>query len=278
MVSALPAGYVLDPADPRAPSHAQWEAMTEAERERVVATLPTSLPLELMVPEGDAHRMAKQSAFGTLDDFFRRAGRRIYLSSELLVLYPGERAFVPDLLAVLDVEPVERMRWVVDAEGKGLDFVLEVHVSGDRIKDDQTNVERYARLGIPEYFVYDRARLRLHGHRLRPGGRTYQRIVPQGGLCASEVLGLDLGLEGSRLRFFTGTALLEEAAERSARLATMLDEVIVHKEAAERTATELTARLAEEQQRREDAELRREGAERALAAALAEIERLKGPR
>ena len=187
MVQPLPEGYVFDPADPRAPTHAQWAAMSEPDRARVVDMLPTSLPVELAPPpEGDVHRKVKERAMSALGDFLRRAGRKIYLSSELIVLYPGERAFVPDLLAVLDVghpaarpraggdvDPHDRVRWVVDAEGKGLDLVLEVHVAGDRTKDEKTNVERYARLGIREYFLFDRARMSLQGHRLAAGGRTY---------------------------------------------------------------------------------------------------------
>ena len=289
MTYPLPAGYVLDPADPRAPSTAQWAAMTPAERARVVDALPTSLPLELNPPEGDAHRTAKTAALGALDDFFRRAGRRIYLSSELLVLYPSERGFVPDVLAVLNVDPRERTRWVVDAEGKGLDLVIEVHVAGDRAKDEQENVERYARLQIREYFVFDRARLRLHGYRLPPGGRVYQRLVPQAGRLASEVLGLDLVLLGGKLRFFTGDALVLESGERIARLGGMLDEVIAHKEEAEEairaanaTAEALAGRLAEEHRLREEEhrlreeeQRRREEAEALLGEARAEIERLK---
>jgi predicted Fe-S protein YdhL (DUF1289 family) len=42
----LPTGYVFDPDDPRAPTHAQWEAMTAAERDRVVAMLPARVPIE----------------------------------------------------------------------------------------------------------------------------------------------------------------------------------------------------------------------------------------
>ena len=41
------------------------------------------------------------------------AGRSCDLSSELAVYYPGEKRFVPDVLAVLDVEPHDRMKWVV---------------------------------------------------------------------------------------------------------------------------------------------------------------------
>jgi Uma2 family endonuclease len=263
MVQALPAGYVLDPADPRAPTHEQWVAMTPAERTRVIDMLPTSLPLEMQPPEGDVHRTVKQSALSALDDFFRRAGRRIYLSSELLVMYPGEPSFAPDLLAVLDVDPHPRTRWVVDAEdGRGIDLVIEVHVSGDRAKDEKHNVQRFAKLGIPEYFFFDRARLSLAGYRLLPGSKTYQRLVPQVGRFGSEVLGLDLAVANGKLRFFAGNAPLEEADERIARLGSMLDEVVEHKEV-------LARQLAESEEGREEAE-------RKLAEALAEIERLRG--
>ncbi|WP_437974458.1 Uma2 family endonuclease [Sorangium sp. So ce295] len=291
MVQALPAGYLFDPADPRAPTSEQWARMTPAERARVVDMLPAEVPLELMPPEGDAHRKAKRDALDALDGFFRRTARKIYLSSELAVFYPGEPRFAPDLLAVVDVEPHERMRWVVDHEGKGLDLVIEVHVAGSRTKDHKLNVDRYARLGIHEYFLFDRARLRLHAYRLpaaaaqesdpsRP--RAYQRIVPQAGRFASEVLGLDLLLDGTRLRFFAGNAPLEDTDERIARLGGMLDQVISHQEDAQRIAEELAAeldrerRLREEEQRLREGEQRlREETERQLAQARAEIERLK---
>ncbi|WP_437935939.1 Uma2 family endonuclease [Sorangium sp. So ce341] len=291
MAQALPStSYVFDPADPRAPTSEQWSRMTPAERAHVADMLPADVPLELMPPEGDAHRKAKRDALDALDGFFRRIGRKIYLSSELAVFYPGEPRFAPDVLAVLNVEPHERMKWVVDVEGKGLDFVLEVHVAGNRAKDHEDNVERYARLGVREYFLFDRSRLRLHAYRLpaaqegdpsRP--RVYQRIVPQAGRFASEVLGLDLLLDGSRLRFFAGNAPLEDADERIARLGGMLDQVIARQEEAQRLAEELAAeldreqRLREEEQRLREQEQRlREEAERQLAQARAEIERLKG--
>ncbi|WP_437904284.1 Uma2 family endonuclease [Sorangium sp. So ce327] len=284
MVQALPAGYLFDPADPRAPTSEQWARMTPAERARVVDMLPAEVPLELMPPEGDAHRKAKRDALDALDGFFRRTARKIYLSSELAVFYPGEPRFAPDLLAVVDVEPHERMRWVVDHEGKGLDLVIEVHVAGSRTKDHKLNVDRYARLGIHEYFLFDRARLRLHAYRLpaaaaqesdpsRP--RAYQRIVPQAGRFASEVLGLDLLLDGPRLRFFAGNAPLEDADEMIARLGGMLDQVISHQEDAQRIAEELAAELDRERRLREEEQRLREETERQLAQARAEIERLK---
>ena len=301
MVQRLPTGYVFDPADPRAPAVEQWQQMPPDERARVVAMLPAEVPLELLPNEGDPHRKATRGALDALDGFFRRSGRKIYLSSGLAVFYPGERRFAPDLLAVTDVEPHERTNWVVAAEGKGLDFVIEVHVAGDRRKDEKTNVERYARLGIQEYFYFDRTRLRLACYRLpvHAGGApasVYERIVPQSGRFASEVLGLDLALDGARLRFFAGNAPLEDADEMIARLGSMLDKVITGQEEAERLAEEFAGKLAEEQRRREDEQRlredaerlredaerrrddeqrRREDAEHQLAEARAEIERLK---
>jgi len=73
--------------------------------------------------------------------------------------------------------------------------------------------------------------------------------------------GLDLALDGSRLRFFSGNAPLEDADEMIARLGSMLDKVIEGQGAAERLADELAGKLAD--------------AERQLAEAHAEIERLK---
>src|SRR5262249_14534434 len=201
--------YLFDPEDPRAPTDEQWERMGTDERARVVAMLPAEVPFDLLPNEGDPHRKAKRGVLDALDGHFRRTGRKIYLSSEIAVYYPGEPRFSPDVLAVADVDPHDRMRWVVARQGKGLDFVLEVHVAGDRKKDEETTVERYARLGIQEYFYFDRPSRRLVGYQLpaQPSGgprgtmaRAYQRLVPQGGRFASVVLGLDLALEGPKLR------------------------------------------------------------------------------
>ncbi len=100
-------------------------------------------------------------------------------------------------------------------------------------KDFETNVERYARLGISEYFIFDRRRLSLARYRprrpTRRRARSYQPVLPQVGRFASQVLGLELAVEGSKLRFFSGTAKLEEADELIARLGVMLDDVLARR-------------------------------------------------
>jgi len=245
-----PAGF------PMAPSARDWEALSPAERAAVVAALPGEVTdAEMAPPEGDRHFKAKTRTLDALRGYFARQRRRIYLAAELPIYYPAEPRFAPDLLAVLDAEDIERDKWVVSAEGKGLDWVLEIHVGGDRKKDAELNVTRYARLGIPEYFLYDRARNRLAAYRLAsPDARTYTAIVPNHGLYESRLLGLDVQVARDRLRFYAGTALLLESDELIARLQEMCDEA---------------QRRAEEEARR------REETEREVERLRAEIERLK---
>jgi Uma2 family endonuclease len=273
--------WLPDPADPRAPGQEVWDALTEAEREQVVAALPTDMPLDLHPPEGDQHRKPKERARDALDEFFRTIGRRVYVSSELVTYYPGEARFCPDILAVLDVEPHERQSWIVSREGKGLDLVIEIHVGGDERKDLDTNVTRYARLGIPEYFVLDRPRARVLGFRLCGAG-IYERILPQGGRLHSDVLSLDLTVENGLLRFYHGTAPLLFMDELVGRLNGMVAELIDARDAAIRRAEEEAGR-AEEEARRADQQARRaeDEARRAkaleddVAALRAELERLR---
>lgn len=230
--------------------------MSEAERERVLAELPLAITdAEMSPPEGDEHYEAKNEVRETLRAWFARRGERVYVAAELTVYYPAEPRFAPDVLAVRDVEVRNRTRWVVSAEGKGLDWVMEVHCGGDRKKDAETNVIRYARLGIREYFIYDRARQRVHGYRLpAPGARAYEPIVPQQGRYPSAVLDLELAVEDGRLRFYHANAQLLTAREWVEKLGELVAQV-----SAERDA---------------EAERARQEAERA-AAAEAQLERLR---
>jgi len=281
-MKSQPVVFALDPNDPRAPSEEIWARMSLDERRSVVDMLPAEVPLGIFQPEGDPHRTSKSRALDALDSFFRKMGRRVYLSNDLAVYYPNEPMFAPDLFAVVDVEIHERMKWVVSDEGKGLDFVLEVHVAGDRKKDFEQNVERYARLGIPEYFIYDFPHKSIRGYRLPPGGRVYKPILPQVGRWSSQVLGLEILLEGKKLRFYAGEMPLLEADELVMRLDKMLDEVVQQHIAAETRAldAEMMAeqermRVEDEKRRAEDEKRRADEAEARLAEALAELKRMR---
>jgi Uma2 family endonuclease len=253
-----PAGF------PMAPSVEEWEALSHAERAEIAAALPGEVTdAEIAMPEGERHFKAKVRVLDALRGYFTRQRRRVYLAAEMPTYYPTEPRFAPDLFAVLDVEDTERDKWIVSAEGnKGLDWVLEVHVGGDRKKDAELNVARYARLGIPEYFVYDRARNRLAAYRLAsPEARVYTAILPNHGLYESRVLGLEVQVDRDRLRFYAGTALLLESEDLIARLQEMCDVA--------------QQRAEEETRRREEADQRREEAEQEVARLRAELERLK---
>jgi hypothetical protein len=243
--------YLVDPADPRAPAEATWDSMTELERASVLTQLPSEVPRETE-PEGDAHREPKERAVEALREYYRRMGRRVYLSAELPVYYPAERLFAPDVIAVLDVDPHPRNAWVVSHERRGLDFALEVTLFGDRKKDLEDNVARFARLGIEEYFVLDLKLSRVLGFRLDGNGQ-YEAVAAQSGRLASHVLGLDLAFEQGHVRFYAGSAPLPFSDELIARLDSMVGDLV----AKERTLAEQLesmTELAEQEKARADVE------------------------
>ncbi|MEP7125404.1 MAG: Uma2 family endonuclease [Byssovorax sp.] len=254
---------------PTVPTAESWRAMTPTERLRLQVEINATLsgPADAM-GEGQPHRRAKSRALDALGLHFKTIGRAIYLAEELAVLYPGEKPFSPDILAVLDVEPSEddeRMSWVVVDEGKGPDLVIEVLHRGDRDKDLVENVERYARLGISEYFVYDRARQQIHGYRLpEPGASRYQRILPQLGHCRSAVLGLDLAIIGNTLRFLSGEATLPLSADLISRLQGMVESL-------ETKADQAQAQIDQAQARADQAQARVDQAIEGLREALLAI-------
>jgi Uma2 family endonuclease len=235
---------------PIAPTEEAWRAMTPDARERFLIQVNDALsdPQRTM-SEGRPHKKAKSRAVDMLGLHFKAMGRVIYLAEEMAAVYPGVEVFTPDVLAVVDVEQPEddeRMAWVVADEGRGLDLALEVLHRGNRKKDLVDNVERYASLGISEYFVYDRAKQQLHGHRLvSPGAKRYQRIVPQSGRYHSTVLGLDLVLQQGSLRFYQGMAELIGSPELIDRLSGMVESLAAKAEQAEAKAEQAVASMRE---------------------------------
>jgi len=234
--------------------------MDDRERARVLASLPPNMTeAELSPPEGDLHFDAKVDAKDDLEGFFKRRGQRIYVACDLTVYYPGKPRFAPDVLVAFDVDDHKRTRWVVSHEGKGLDWVLEVHVGGDRKKDYAHHPVYYASLGIPEYFLYDRAANRLFGWRLAaPDARHYVPIMGQFGRFASQALGLDLVLEDHQLRFYVGNAPLLHQRELAVRLAAALAD-------SEAARADSEAARADSEAARADSEAARAESEAALA-------------
>lgn len=242
---------------PLAPTWEQWRTLTPREQQAVYDALPTEDPAAAP-PEGTRHLEAKITAFDTLRRFYRRSGRKAFVASELAVHHPGERVFIPDVLMVFDVEDHDRTKWLVTREGRGLDFVLEVHDGGERKKDLERRREQLARVKVPEYFIFDRNRGALHGYELPDSdATTYRPILPQIGRYRSNVLGLELQLLEGRLRFTVSDSLLPETTELMQRL--------------ENAVSELEIKREEEQRLREEEQGRREEAEKEIARLRARL-------
>ena len=260
----------LIPARPRAPRQEVWDAMTAAERAAVVKALSGSIPAVEVASEGDVHFESKADTRSTLRKYFERAGRKVYVGAEIGVYYPDEERFVPDLLAVADVETHRRSSWVVSAEGRGVGWVMEILVAGDRRKDVVGNVRRYAALGVEEYFVFDHAHKVIRGWRqASPGVRTFVPVVAQGGWMSSRVLGLEIAALDGRVRMRQGTAELRTADEIIQWLEDRADEMV--EEADQRLAAAEEA-VQMETARRIDAEARATTAEVQVKAAEARAE------
>jgi Uma2 family endonuclease len=254
---------------PVAPTAEAWQAMSEPARLRLLLEVIDALSdPAITMSEGRPHKKAKSRAADKLGLYFGSIGKVVYLAEEMAVLYPGEPAFTPDIPAVLDVpEPEDdpRMAWVVMDEKKGLDLVIEVLHHGDRKKDLEDNVARYARLGIPEYFVYDRLRQRVVGYRLPvSGGGKYQPIIPQFGRYHSQVLELDLAVEHGQLRIFHGMAELFGSDELIGRLKGMVEDL-------ESRADQAAAQVEQAQAQAEQAQAQAEQAQAQVEAAVAGV-------
>ncbi|MEZ4406022.1 MAG: Uma2 family endonuclease [Polyangiales bacterium] len=209
------------------PDEETWARLDPAERQRVIDRILDTLDeYREAMSEGVRHQRRKTGIAAELDGHFRRAGRAVFIASELAVLYPGEPAIVPDVLAVMDCDPdIEPETWVVSEQGRGVDVVVEVRNLGKKHKDLVENVRDYARRRIPEYFSFNCRDGQLRGWRLAElDALTYQPSVPQGGYLRSAVLGLELAAVGTRLRFYANQALVPDASEIVARLQAMADQ------------------------------------------------------
>lgn len=215
---------------PLVPDAEAWRAMTPAQREAAMWAVIDGMPLSETMSEGMPHSDTKMAVVDRLRRFFRNSNRGILIAAELAVMYPGERSFVPDILAVRDTELRSRNAWIVMDEGQGPDLILEIRNKGRRAKDYVRNVAWFARLGIQEYFVYDCLRGEIAAYRLPTKAATrYEPIIPQRGRHHSEVLDLDLSVADAALRFFYAGAEITDVdaelvwlsrvvAEREARL------------------------------------------------------------
>ena len=136
----------------------------------------------------------------------RYRGQRVYLASDLLLYYQeGDptKFVVPDDFVVLDCDPARRNTFKIwEKDNKVPHVVFEVTSQSTRREDEVFKPRVYARIGVPEYFVYDPTgeylRPPLQGFRIEHG--TYTGITPDDtGALKCEQLGITLRLEQSNL-------------------------------------------------------------------------------
>lgn len=265
--AVLPVELATDPETglPVFPPREVWLALTQAQRDVITeAVMDAMREHELTLPpEGTPHYEAQRDAMDRFRRHLDRTRKGVFVAANLLVSYPGESGFAPDLLAVLDAPLHDRMSWDVNVEGKGPDFVLEILFSGDAKKDLRRNVAWFARLGIPEYFVFDGGRRQLRGWRLADDGSgQYLPVTSQAGRYASRVLGLELAVVQGQLRLFQDGAVILGTSEEIALLSGMLDEALV-------------ARGADAERAEREAERARQGIE-ALQASFRAVCSVRG--
>ena len=268
------------------------------------AALAEPEPLEypdsdgLPMAENDEHHVAIQSVRLPLEEHLRhKAGT--YVTGDLLMYYvqgDPSKCVAPDVMVVQGVASGPRRSYLVWAEGKPPDFVVEVS-SPDSGKVDRTvKRELYASIGVQEYLLFDpgyeeggrvgRVQLfRRRGSKLLetgPGG-------PEGSDAEleSEVLRVSFRAEGMRVRvraLASGKDLLwanEQALalQDSERQRNM--EAQARQDAERQRSVEAQARQDAERQRSVDAQARqdaerqrdveaqaRQDAERRCAAAI----------
>jgi len=162
------------------------------------------------------------------NDFFIGANLTIYFSRQQL----KHRDFRgPDFFLVKGTQKQPRNSWVVwEEEGRYPDLIIEL------LSDSTANIDRTVKKQLyqnqfrtPEYFWFSPSDLEFAGFRLV--GNQYQEIAgDERGWRWSEVLGLYLGIEAGKLRYFTlnGDLVLtpEEAAQQERQRAEQMQQML----------------------------------------------------
>ena len=180
-----------------------------------------------------------------------------------ILMYPDEgnnkNPIAPDVLVGLGLGTHNRSSYFVWKEGKPPDWVLEVASPSTQADDLGVKRCRYAAMGVPEYWMFDPkggvyppGTPRLQGLKLADGKYIPLpwQLADGGRTIRSEVLGLDVRVDGELLRF-------RDAAGRD----------IPH-----RNEIEAAAARAEAAAGRAEAQAKREAAQRKTAEARAERE------
>lgn len=228
--------------------------------------------------ESELHMLQMLALIFVLRTYFEHA-QDVYVGGNMMMYYvegDSTEVVAPDVFVVKGVPKHVRRTYKIWEEGKGPDVVIELSSRSTRRQDLGDKRVLYEELGVQEFYIFDPLgeylTPPLRGHRLVNG--VYE--ITNGTQLYSEVLGLELRVEGDTLRLFDparGAYLLtppelaeqvEELDERVEELGGRLAQAISARQAAEaETAQAISARQAAEA---ENARLR------------AEVERLRRER
>ncbi len=148
------------------------------------------------------------------EDFFIGANLTIYFSRQQL----KQRDFRgPDFFLVKHTIKQPRSSWVVwEEDGRYPNLIIELLSDSTAANDRGLKKALYQnRFHTPEYFWFSPDTLEFEGYRL--SGSQYQEIpLSDRGWRWSEELGLYLGIEANRLRYFTSTGSMVPTPEEAA--------------------------------------------------------------
>ena len=159
----------------------------------------------------------------------------VYISGNIMMYDiegPMRTAVSPDILVAFGLGQKFRRTYKVWEEGKPPDFVMEFSSKRTYRNDLDEKMALYARMNIPDYFLYDPDRrylpAPLMGFRLVEG--TYVEIAPDvHGRVHSETLNLDFALLDDGLAIYDPQAqrwlqtAAEKAEERAKRAETEIE-------------------------------------------------------
>lgn len=161
--------------------------------------------------DSDAQANAMREATAALRLHFRDRRNRVYVTSDTFVYYREgdvKARVAPDVFVVLGVPAQDRDSYFLWLEGRTPQWVLEVASRSTLQEDLQRKRDLYQWLGVQEYWQFDptgETLGRLAGKRLQgqalEAGRYEPLRLRQDGSGRSEVLGLELEVQGGLLRF-----------------------------------------------------------------------------
>ncbi len=251
---------------------------------------------DVFYPSSDGRPMSDNmwqgKAITNADGDLESAHPKALVAADILV-YPekgnNRNRIAPDVLVALGLGPHKRSSYFVWEEGKPPDWVLEVASPGTEAEDRGSKRRKYAEMGVPEYWMFDAkgdvyppGTPRLQGLKLVDGEYRplKSRLVDGKRMIRSEVLGLDVRVDGELLRFrdvATGKDVRHrgeiEADEERSQAQTRQE--VAQRKAAEVRAQQESARADQEAAQRKMAEARAEQEAAIRSAAEARVAELE---